>query len=296
MPTRQVNNFFGDYFWLAAYSKLLANNSLFIVAFYKDNKLKSIAPFQRNGTTLISLCDHKTDYNTIFIGEEFDLCSFLDFLRSQGISEIFLKNIIKEHEAFIPDYVQRQKTFCPSICLKEESQATNKFKGEITFAMRKIKCLGEIEHEIISITPDLINLFLHLHKTWWNSKSQTGLFNSDTEKRFLSEILIEFNSRQQSFFSIFYANKEIASILLLFKLNDKRIGYYFGGHNLKFKKFQIGLLHIDTLIKYLSFNSDYLSFDFLRGEEKYKYQFGATKDNYVFNCRLSTNSKFLINA
>lgn len=292
IPTTQLNKFFGDFFWINTYSKVFVKDKFFIVASYKDNSLVAIIPFQKEGTTLTSLCDHKTDYNTIFIGKYFELTSLLEFLYNQGVTEIILKSIVKEHEVFIPTDIQRQIVFCPIIPLKEKGKVDEKFKTKLLANKIRVEKIGEIAHKIVSTNSELTNQFLLLHSNWWKSKAQTGLYSSNSDRDFLNQILDNFGIKRQSFYSVFYVNNEIASMMLLFKLNENSIGYYFGGHNLKFQKFQIGFLHIESLINYLTHNSQYLYFDFLRGDEPHKYQFGASRDNYVFNCRflLTQNS------
>ena len=287
LPTSNVNQLFGDFFWMDCYSKILAKDEIYIICSYKNDILKTILPFQKNGNTLTTLCDHKTDYNTIFIGENVDMESLIIFLQKQNISEIHLKNIIKDHEKFIPNNIELDKTYCPLIRLNEKRNVDLKTIKELKTNRDKIELIGKIKHEIISTKPYLTDIFLHLHKSWWNAKAQSGLFSESTDKHFLNQILSNFNNRKKSFYSIIYINNVIASMLLFFKLNDSTIGYYLGGHNLTFKKYQIGLVHIDTLIKYYSTNLSFSFFDFLRGTEPYKIQLGAMNDNYVFNCSLS---------
>ncbi len=293
IQTTQLNKFFGDFFWINTYSEVFVKDKLFIVASYKDNSLVAIIPFQKNGTTLTSLCDHKTDYNTIFIGKYFELTSLLEFLYNQDVTEIILKSIVKEHEVFIPTDIQKQIVFCPITLLKEKEKADEKFKAKLLANKIRVEKLGEIAHKIVSTNSELTNQFLFLHSNWWKSKAQTGLYSSNSDRDFLNQILDNFGIKQQSFYSVFYVNDEIASMMLLFKLNENRIGYYFGGHNLKFQKCQIGFLHIESLLNYLTHNSQYLYLDFLRGDESYKYQFGASLDNYVFNCRFLLTQNFV---
>ncbi|MBK7566229.1 MAG: hypothetical protein IPI31_00225 [Bacteroidetes bacterium] len=239
VPTSQLNRFFGDFFWITTYSKVFVKDELFIVASYKDNSLAAIIPFQKKGTTLTSLCDHKTDYNTIFIGKYFELTSLLDFLHNQGINEIYLKSIVKEHEVYIPTDIQKQIVFCPIVPIKAKMKEDEKFKTKLIAKKVMVEKIGELEHEIVSTNSDSTNQFLLLHSNWWKSKAQTGLYSSNSDIDFLNQILVNFGLKQQAFYSVFYVNKEIASMMLLFKLNENRIGYYFGGHNLKFKNFKL---------------------------------------------------------
>lgn len=136
---------------------------------------------------------------------------------------------------------------------------------------RKIKRLETVPHRIHFA--DDFDEFINLHKLSDHSKEQ---FMTDPMKLFFKDLLgLHIPGWQQKLAFLDIEGKSAAAIFYF--ENDSEILLYNSGYDPAQKFYSAGLLLVAELIK-KSIEEKKQKFDFLRGNERYKYDLGATDE------------------
>ena len=142
---------------------------------------------------------------------------------------------------------------------------------------RKMKRLETVAHSFRYINQSKIESdfdeFINLHKLSDHSKDQ---FMTDPMKLFFRDLLfLHIPGWQQKLAFLDIEGKSAAAILYF--ENDSEILLYNSGYDPVQKFYSAGLLLVAELIK-KSIEEKKQKFDFLRGNERYKYDLGATDE------------------
>jgi len=124
-----------------------------------------------------------------------------------------------------------------------------------------------------------LNKFFDLHQRRWQSVNIRGVFSTSKMKDFYREIASQFLRKNWLHFSCLTVDNEMVS------------GEYGFAHNRKFyaftrardtrcSKYSVGHLHEMYLIKY-AINNHLQEFDFLQGEEPYKFYWTKSTRKYI---------------
>jgi CelD/BcsL family acetyltransferase involved in cellulose biosynthesis len=128
-----------------------------------------------------------------------------------------------------------------------------------------------IEHADLAQHPELLEVLFSLHKSRWDMlEDKTSTFYSAFRKSF-NERLLRRLGEGDGFFSCVSVDGKPASILYILGYK-KNAFFYQNGWDPKFADYSIGLYNIQQAIRH-AIEAGYESFDFLRGEEAYKYKF-----------------------
>jgi len=128
-----------------------------------------------------------------------------------------------------------------------------------------------IEHLDLNSNPQLLGVLFDLHrKRWAVLKDKTSTFSSAYRESFNTRLLQRLGEGD-GFFSCMSIDDEPVSILYIF-VYKKNAFFYQNGWNPVFASYGVGILNIQQAIRH-AIEAGYRSFDFLRGEEAYKYKF-----------------------
>jgi hypothetical protein len=295
-------NLFSLYNWQKNYWKYFNRGfSLFILLCKKNEKVKGIFPLILNKTkTLKFLGSGVSDYLDIICSKEEgeDVVNyFFNFLFSNSSYWNFIKLENIPEDSFLLKYENKNKEFiffktktdsCPYIILPESYEEYLKSLGKKTrfnlnYYRRLLFRNFKTEFKVVQEKKELSNTlskFFELHKKRWLKKGLPGMLYNKKRKEFHKEIsndLLEKNILRLYTLSL---DGEIVGVLYGF-LYSKKFYYYLSGFDPKFYKYSIGTVLTSYAIE-KSIEEKAEIFDFLRGDEEYKYRFGC-KNKFNYN-------------
>jgi CelD/BcsL family acetyltransferase involved in cellulose biosynthesis len=130
---------------------------------------------------------------------------------------------------------------------------------------------------------DDLDAFFFLHQRRWNQRWMPGAFASQRERAFHTNVASRLLSAGMLRLHTLTLDGTVQAALYCFQKAD-RCYYYLGGFEPKFARQSIGTVLTSYAIRYAIEQDGAKEFDFLRGDEGYKYKWGA-RDRY--NRRLS---------
>ena len=128
-----------------------------------------------------------------------------------------------------------------------------------------------IEHLDMKENPKMLGVLFDLHKQRWDElKDKTSTFSSAYRESFNNKLL-QLLDEGNGFFSCMSIDGEPVSIMYVFVYKNNAF-FYQNGWNPVFASYGVGILNIQHAIQH-ALEAGCKSFDFLRGEEAYKYKF-----------------------
>ncbi|MBD3107670.1 GNAT family N-acetyltransferase [Bacillus sp. AGMB 02131] len=171
---------------------------------------------------------------------------------------------------------------CPYFKINKDIMKTinnfdQKWLKDIYYKERKIKRSGKLVYQKViteeEIEPIMKKLF-DLHCKRWEKTDTPSRFQSATERDFLLSAAINLHKAKLLHLSYLSHNDEI--IAIHFGMSDgKKFYYYIPTFDMNFAKYSVGQLLIYNLILQAGREGCDV-FDFLRGNEAYKYKWGAS--------------------
>ncbi len=129
--------------------------------------------------------------------------------------------------------------------------------------------------------PELLDGLIELHAARWQRRGEPGVIANNGSAEFLRDIAREFERLGiLRFFSLRLAN-EISAVLLCF-VYANTVFFYLSGFNPEHETLGMGRILLCEALRH-SFEKEYGSWNFLRGNERYKFQWGAQA---IAKCRL----------
>lgn len=288
-------------FWQKLWWENFGEGSLYITKILDGQEVIGIVPLYLNGNT------------ARFIGGT-DLFDYQDFILKNGCEEKVIKTFLdhaalldwNEIELFsIPenslsiDLLERLSgglgfsfeasvlETSPGKCLPETweeyiSELSKKNRHELR---RKFKRIQEEGYKFYTCEEfdllDSLSDFFRLHKLSGVDKSD---FMTTERERFFTEIAIHHAKKKQMNLSFVEMNGVRVAASFCFDYGDYTF-LYNSGYDTGFSSFSVGLICNALVIK-SSINQGKKFFDFLRGDERYKYHLGGT-DKSVYKIVLS---------
>jgi CelD/BcsL family acetyltransferase involved in cellulose biosynthesis len=283
--------------WLIPWWEYLGEGELCVLTFRRNGALHGVAPFfifepqAGRGRELRLMGAGNSDYldvllepgiaaeavRKIFCWMEEECCRW-DICRLEQLrpSSILL-------QAPVPEHWQSQTHFqevCPVLRLPEQlDQLAGKFAHEkmtrLAYYRRHLQKLPEVRFETARCEnlSELLESLIELHRARWARAGQPGVMNNarlrdfhrETAERFLVSGVLRL-----------YAVRSAGRVLGCFYgfHHQQRAYYYLSGFNPDFGSFELGTLLIDHAIEQ-AIREHCREFDFLRGNERYKYWWGA---------------------
>lgn len=129
----------------------------------------------------------------------------------------------------------------------------------------------EIEHLDLQENPRMLDVLFDLHRQRWGAlQGKTSTFSSAYRESFNNRLL-KLLGKGDGFFSCMSLAGKPVSIMYIFVYKNNAF-FYQNGWSPVFAPYGVGILIIQQAIQH-AIDEGYRSFDFLRGEEAYKYQF-----------------------
>ena len=288
--------FFQTKEWLRLWVKyLVKDGEVVIYAVYENEELIGIAPFRisANKIEILGAPDPSeggslSDFGDIIAKISYEEIVWKEVLAKSKIqnpkSKIELNYIREESPSFkiLQDFGGKAEVMevSPVINFPKTwdlylSTLDRHDRHEIRRKMRKIE-----EEEVVKvcdeINPQNIDDFYRLMVA---SNAKKGDFLSENVRRFFSEVILELGQKKLlTLCFLRYNSENIAAILLLHQKNEVLL--YNSGFDPKYSFLSPGLILISYAIKQ-AIEAGKDRFDFLRGNEKYKYDLGG-KDRKLY--------------
>lgn len=166
-----------------------------------------------------------------------------------------------------------------------------KTRKDTEYNLRRLAKIGELSMTSISgnkIKPNL-DTFFKMHKKRWQEADSNSIFNNADNRKFFEEIAEKFDKQGRLAFSNLMIDQEVLAMHFGFKYN-KQFYYYIPAYNIAYSQFSVGRILTLELIKQC-YRENYESFDFMAGDEKYKYRFSNEETELKRVCLINQNVK-----
>lgn len=292
--------------WIKAYLDKIdfkLKNSLKIILVYVKKELIAIFPFVLDGKTLRFVTNKTVDYNNIYIRKDTNKYNLIEktleyIYKDVDFDGIELSNISGDSELYILADILRNKenqkvvledsVMTPILTNSEDSSKKIRKKQlkDIDRRRRKLEKENDLNMEIgCDIDGKLWDFICENHKKKW----EHSVFNIDEYIDFYKEIISSMKSHIEA--SKLMINDEIVAAHFGFK-DERKVYYYIPTYKEEFSRNAVGYILLKEIID--TYN-DKIEFDFLRGNELYKFNW---TDNVKMNYNLYSykgNIKNLIN-
>lgn len=269
-------------------------DSLRIVLAYEKNILIGIIPLLKDNKTLRFITNKTVDYNNIYIHKNYNkyivIEKALEFIfNNENFCEIVLNNIPNSSELYIINDIVKSKFNCftlledsvitPKLVLKEENKLKYRSKQlkDIDRRKRKLEKEKDVQAFIgCGFDENIFNFIIENHSKKW---AKSVLKNKNYLEFYLGikDILPE--NIEMSKLEV---DGKIVAAHFGFK-DDKKVYYYIPIYDEEYSNCGVGYILLKEII---DFYSDKVEFDFLRGNENYKFNWcdnvGMNYNLYIF--------------
>src|SRR5438093_7359609 len=279
--------------WLLPWWKHIGGEELCVVTLWIDDQLVGIAPFfiwpSPNARTLLLIGTGISDYLDVLVDPEWkDVAAnaIFSWLASEGdrwdvcdFQELRDNSLLLRAAA--PDgYFDETsaQSVCPVIDL---ATAGYSMRRKAQRYLRHAKKLGElhIEQANQQSFEEFFDALLRLHDRRWQPRGGTQALTEEKLEDFHREAARSFLGLGLLRLYVLKLNDRIIGALYGYEAKQ-RVYYYLGGFDPQFAKLSPGVILIGHAIEQ-AIASGVKEFDFLRGQEPYKYQWGA-KDRKTY--------------
>jgi len=302
----ETKNIFISWEWCSLWWKHYGGDQKLLILVVKDrDEIIGIVPLMMSKGNLLTLWKPKVN----FLGGDFaDYVDFLILRNNKEVIETVIHYLINLADWGVIDF-KRIPEYSPNfISVKEcifslgyrsivkisSTSPVGKIKGswddyyktlskglrqDIRTAHNKFKLLGEICFETYNegLSKELLIALFELHKKRQVYKLGQSPFETEAARDFFYDLAVNFTRFGWADISALKINERIVS--LVFALQYKGIFYYWiPVFAPEFSKYSPGKVHIYALLK-RAFNQQFEEFDFMRGDEAYKYKWS----NSTFN-------------
>ena len=240
------------------------------------------------------------DYNNILISEpDISIIQSLiqDIFKDSEIKKIFLESIPGDSQLF--DYFNNLRNELKIEIMNEDvspflvlpnsweeylSSLRKKHRHELRRKIRRLEETVEFTSGDIYDSDEIYNNldeFIYLHKI--SSKEKENFMNENREK-FFKELILNLSKENKIIYSYLKVENKTVSSSISFYLNDTRY-LYNSGFDPKYNYLSVGLLNHAFAIQ-RSISKRFKIFDFMRGNERYKYELGGI-DKSIYSITIS---------
>ena len=305
LDTSTSGSFFLKWEWMYTFWETIEKQDaeLLVWLCYDGTELVGIAPLYRYSSTFMKIPVRKV----AFLGDRV-ASDYMDFFAKPGYEEICCRKVLQRMRdqgsvaydllelngvcvdsnlyGYLSAGSKQNKEIimlpsfdCPRTLLAPSfDNYISRLSGSTRYALgRKQRRIERdfgattIEHADLAQHPELLNVLFSLHKSRWDMlKDKTSTFYSAFRKSF-NERLVRRLGEGDGFFSYVAVDGKPASILYILGYKNNAF-FYQNGWDPKFADYSIGIYNIQQAIRH-AIAAGYKSFDFLRGEEAYKYKF-----------------------
>ena len=277
--------------------------------FYNNNKLVGLAPiFVDQDNKSVSILGDKDlfDYrDIIYISQFYEeiYIEFLSYLKSQKWYQdytVIMQSIPESSELFnllnadkLIDFANVeiiQEDVTPIFNINDEWDdyllvLSKKQRHEIRRKLRKFDS-QDFHFKLIKGNQDLSNFLSDFYQLFINSREDKKQFLTDQRKTFFNKMLFAFDAKNElKILSYYDGNILISACIVIEYANISFL--YNSAYSLDYNSFSVGLVSKIVALKQSIENSK-RAFNFLRGNERYKYDLGG-EDIKLFEIKLLIN-------
>ncbi|MDI3481589.1 MAG: hypothetical protein PWQ97_1244 [Tepidanaerobacteraceae bacterium] len=283
---------FSSYTWASNWIKIWGKN-IYLPLIKNSNQVIGLAPFVKTMGKLRLIGYNNSDYLGFLYKPGFENEFFealAEELVKKGMVLLDLDHLPeKYYDVEIRGYEKTciKQDICPYIVLPSDWDAyvsglNKRFRKNIEYCQRRVNRDYIVKYELVSkkqdVKPTLLKM-IKMHQERWRGKKLPGAFYSQKIVDFHLNLAEDMFKRKYLDLHRLIINDEIAAVLYAFH-KGKRTYYYLSGFDGKYKNLSIGILLTMLAIK-TSIERKDIVFDFLRGNESYKFNFcNAKKYNY----------------
>lgn len=182
--------------------------------------------------------------------------------------------------------VDKRVHFAPQITINNNwddyyNDLDKKTRKDVEYNNRRLNKIGnltveDVKYEEIEIC---LNNFFSMHKQRHANERITSIFENKKNRDFIAGLSKKLAKKKWLHFSKLTLNDEILSMHLGFLFNNW-FYYYLPVYNEKYSKYSSGKLLLLELIK-RSFDENHACFDFMAGNEKYKYLYADNEQKLI---------------
>ena len=264
----------------------------------ENGRCIGIAPLRlKEGTAYFIGSDNVCDFLDFVIEpgqEDLFFWTLLDHLSEIGTSSLDLSPLLPESSAksFLVDISEKRNL--PASCTQEDvtvvldlpadlpsylALLSGKQRHELLRKERRLNEEGDVAYAIAKqATAEDIEVFLQFFR---DSREDKNRFLTDDMSAFFKALIAKASANQMLQLGLLQLNKTTVAVTLGFSYQDNPY-LYNSGYNPAYKWLSVGLISKYYYIKN-SIESGKKMFDFLKGDEKYKYYLGG-KDIPLFRC------------
>ena len=273
-----------------------------LLALHDDSTFLGIAPLMlRNGTVRFLGDTDVSDYGDFIVSrgnEALFYETLMDYLPTMDWDGADFLSLPQDSPAltYIPQLAERkglsvnvsEEDKTPLVCLPatwEEFLAglTKKDRHELRRKLRRLEGSGSFTQYVVKsreTMPAEMEKFFRLHRA---SRVDKAEYMTPQRESFFTDIAVELASRDQMRLAFLELDGVTVASCITFDYRDSYL-LYNSGYDLSFSNLSVGLLNKALEIRE-AIGSGKRVFDFLRGDERYKYNLGA-HDRSVFRLTL----------
>jgi CelD/BcsL family acetyltransferase involved in cellulose biosynthesis len=284
--------------WLLGWWRHFGQGQLYVVVFRERNAIAGIIPcfrHQWNGRRQLTLIGSGiSDYLEPPIQKEYSSAA-LEMLQNQ-LSEDLNWDVCNWQDLSADTPLRRLAGFDLQICGDTECSEIplngsfntywqtrpKSLRQNVRRDKQKAESAGQLEFEAhCDSDPELIDALIQLHTTRWQKRGEPGMVEANGSAEFLRDTTRKFASRDMlRMFGLRFARK-IGAVILAFHYRGALFNYL-TAFDPDLETFGLGrTLLLETM--HHVYESGYTAWNFLRGNEPYKYWWGAQR---IPKCRL----------
>jgi CelD/BcsL family acetyltransferase involved in cellulose biosynthesis len=305
----RANTLFLTWEWQTTWWRCLGEGNLYLLTWYDQGQLVAIAPLylhhDNGGRRRFDLvgCVEVSDYLDVIVAagwEEAAYSALLDWLCSDLCPPWDVTGLCNLAEASLTHWrlpelaaqhgleaVSELEDVCPLILLPDsfetylQENLSKKQRHEVRRKLRRIEEEAAVRWYVVDGSSDLANAtdaFLRLHRL---SKAEKQEFMTGEMEAFFREIIQVLHAAGWLYLAFIEVNEAQAAVMLGFVYDGRLLVYNSGYDPASYSELSPGIV-LTTRIIEDAIQRELHVFDFLQGNEVYKYRFGA-HDTVVYS-------------
>jgi len=294
--------------WLETWWKEFGSEfDLLLLSLYQGNQVIGIAPLKIKGETasIIGSSDVSdyVDFITLSGKEQRFYSCLFEYLLNKGIRCIDIKHVHPESSIY-RFFVDEAKNHQLEVHCKQDDVSleldlpdcwddylaflSGKQRHEVRRKIRRLQETGSVNYRAFTDSDEVIDLIDTFFWMFSESREDKKRFLTTSREAFFRSMANRMSEEGLLELGILELNDKPVSIILTFDYQNK-IFLYNSGYDPKYRDLSVGLLSKILGIKD-SIEKNKTTFDFLKGNETYKYRLGA-RETPLYHCQITIPKK-----
>lgn len=300
-----ISNVFLSTSWQELWWNEFGEGNLTILSCSNGQEVIGIAPFHITNSSVRFLGDTDLfDYHDFIIAPGNELLFYqkiIEWLNTKDVNEVILPSIPANSTAlnFLSEVAEKEGWECiiknEDVCPKIELPSSwedyllslrKKDRHELRRKFRRLENFGSSEIITLSTHNEISNNMDSFFYLMRESRSDKDMFLTSEREHFFRNMADKLSQEQLITLSLLYVESKIAAATICFDYKDTRF-LYNSGFDHEYDNLSVGLLLKASCIRD-AIEQKFKYFDFLRGDEPYKYHLGGI-DQEIFSITLVKN-------